>query len=131
MRSAGIGAAGLGAAGDLNSLLLGRVLYGVGMGLAMHAAPAYIAETSPPSVRGLLISLKEAAIVGGILLGYLSSYWFIDNVGGWRNMYGLAIPLALTLGIGMVSLRQSIVWLDQTLRTNRALPEHKQSINRR
>jgi hypothetical protein len=30
----------------------------------MHAAPAYIAETSPPSVRGLLISLKEAAIGG-------------------------------------------------------------------
>ena len=39
------------------------------IGLAMHAAPAYIAETSPPSVRGLLISCKEAAIVGGILLG--------------------------------------------------------------
>lgn len=38
-------------------------------GLAMHAAPAYIAETAPPSVRGLLISCKEAAIVGGILLG--------------------------------------------------------------
>eukprot|EP00877_Chromochloris_zofingiensis_P011610 jgi/Chrzof1/6702/Cz19g06060.t1 len=107
----GIGAAGLGAAGDLNSLLLGRVLYGVGMGLAMHAAPAYIAETSPPSVRGLLISLKEAAIVGGILLGYLSSYWFIDNVGGWRNMYGLAIPLALTLGIGMATLPESPRWL--------------------
>ena len=34
-------------------------------------SPQYIAETSPASVRGLLISLKEAAIVGGILLGYL------------------------------------------------------------
>jgi hypothetical protein len=35
----------------------------------MHAAPAYIAETSPPGARGLLVSCKEAAIVGGILLG--------------------------------------------------------------
>ena len=36
----------------------------------MHAAPIYIAETAPPSARGALVSLKEAMIVGGILLGY-------------------------------------------------------------
>lgn len=88
--------------GSLPALLAARLVYGVGMGFAMHAAPAYIAETSPPSARGLLISLKEAVIVGGILLGYLSSYWFIDDVGGWRSMYGVAAPLALLLGIGMV-----------------------------
>lgn len=41
-----------------------RFTYGLGIGFAMHAAPAYISETSPPSVRGLLISLKEAAIGG-------------------------------------------------------------------
>jgi hypothetical protein len=48
--------------GSLGPLLACRVLYGLGIGFAMHAAPAYIAETSPPSVRGLLISLK----VGGM-----------------------------------------------------------------
>ena len=41
----------------------------MGIGLAMHAAPIYIAETAPPSARGALVSLKEAMIVGGILLG--------------------------------------------------------------
>lgn len=55
---AGVGAGGLGVAGSLGPLLACRVLYGLGIGFAMHAAPAYIAETSPPSVRGLLISLK-------------------------------------------------------------------------
>ena len=40
------------------------VLYGLGIGLAMHAAPMYIAETCPPSARGALVSLKEAMIVG-------------------------------------------------------------------
>ena len=34
----------------------------------MHAAPMYIAETSPADIRGTLISLKEAFIVGGILV---------------------------------------------------------------
>ena len=92
----------MGVAGDLNSLLLARLLYGTGIGFAMHAAPAYISETSPPNVRGLLISVKEAFIVGGILLGYLTSFLFIDHVGGWRSMYGAAAPIALALGLGMV-----------------------------
>jgi Sugar (and other) transporter len=64
--------------------------------------PAYIAETAPSSVRGLLISLKEAFIVGGILLGYLASYVWVDEVGGWRLMYGSAALPALALGLGMV-----------------------------
>jgi MFS family permease len=55
----------------------------------------------------MLISLKEAIIVGGILAGYASGFWFIDAVGGWRSMYGVAAPLALLLGVGMVSVQ---VW---------------------
>lgn len=73
-----------------------------------HTAPAYIAETSPPSVRGMLISLKEAMIVAGILAGYASGFWFVDAVGGWRSMYGVAAPLALLLGVGMVSYKQRL-----------------------
>eukprot|EP00882_Tetradesmus_deserticola_P024091 GHRQ01026317.1.p2 GENE.GHRQ01026317.1~~GHRQ01026317.1.p2 ORF type:complete len:146 (-),score=34.38 GHRQ01026317.1:11-448(-) len=46
--------------------------------------------------------LQEAIIVGGILAGYSAGYAFIDEVGGWRSMYGLAAPLALLLGVGMV-----------------------------
>lgn len=37
----------------------------------MHGAPMYIAETAPSKVRGTLISLKEAFIVGGILVSFL------------------------------------------------------------
>ena len=39
----------------LPALLAARGVYGLGIGFAMHAAPAYIAETSPPAVRGLLV----------------------------------------------------------------------------
>ena len=40
---------------NLELLLLGRTLYGLGIGFAMHAAPAFIAEAAPARVRGLLI----------------------------------------------------------------------------
>lgn len=39
----------------------------------------------------------------GILLGYLISYLLIEEVGGWRSMYGVSILPAAILGIGMVS----------------------------
>lgn len=65
-------------------LLLGRAIYGVACGFAMHGAPSYIAEMSPPEVRGTLVSLKEALIVVGMLLGYGIGYALSDTPGGWR-----------------------------------------------
>lgn len=52
-------------------LVVYRLLYGTAVGLSLHAAPAYIAETVPAGVRGAMISLKEAALVAGLLLGNL------------------------------------------------------------
>ena len=43
--------------------------------------------------------------VGGILLGYLTSYLFAEELGGWRSIYAVAAPLALVLGLGMVGAR--------------------------
>ncbi|KAL1193160.1 D-xylose-proton symporter-like 3 [Cardamine amara subsp. amara] len=100
-----------GCAPDLNVLLLGRLLYGLGIGLAMHGAPLYIAETCPPQIRGTLISLKELFIVLGILLGFSVGSFQIDVVGGWRYMYGFGTPVALLMGLGMWSLPASPRWL--------------------
>ena len=47
------------AAPSLTALLAGRVLYGLGIGTAMHVAPLYIGETAPNDLRGKLVSLKE------------------------------------------------------------------------
>lgn len=47
--------------------------------------------------------MKEAAIVGGILGGYLVSYAVSEDVGGWREVYEAAVPAAAALAVGMVS----------------------------
>ncbi|KAG9144454.1 hypothetical protein Leryth_014497 [Lithospermum erythrorhizon] len=96
---------------SLEVLLTGRLLYGLGIGLAMHGAPLYIAETCPSQIRGTLISLKELAIVLGILLGYLVGNLQIDSVGGWRYMYGISAPIALFMILGMWTLPSSPRWL--------------------
>ncbi|CAL1402011.1 unnamed protein product [Linum trigynum] len=95
----------------LGVLLVGRLLYGLGIGMAMHGAPLYIAETCPSQIRGTLISLKELFIVLGILLGYFVGSFQINAVGGWRYMFGLSAPVALLMGIGMWSLPSSPRWL--------------------
>ncbi|XP_057789924.1 D-xylose-proton symporter-like 3, chloroplastic [Salvia miltiorrhiza] len=95
----------------LGVLLLGRCLYGLGIGMAMHGAPLYIAETCPSQIRGTLISLKELFIVLGILLGYFVGSFEINAVGGWRYMFGFSAPIALIMGLGMWSLPPSPRWL--------------------
>ncbi len=46
--TAGTAAVTMFAAPSYEVLLAGRLLYGLGIGFAMHAAPAYIAEVVPP-----------------------------------------------------------------------------------
>nr|GMC60864.1 D-xylose-proton symporter-like 2 [Ipomoea batatas]GME11726.1 D-xylose-proton symporter-like 2 [Ipomoea batatas] len=92
-------------------MVIGRFVYGVGIGLAMHAAPMYIAETSPSQIRGLLISLKEFLIVFGMLLGYTVGSLMVEVVAGWRYMYGVSVPISIIMGIGMWWLPASPRWI--------------------
>ena len=75
---------------------LGQALYGLGVGFSMHAAPAYVAEVAPACLRGLLVALKEAFIVLGILLGFLVGNIFHDTHGGWRYMLA-AVPTVFSV----------------------------------
>merc|ERR1712100_718496 len=43
-------------------LYFGQIVYGIGIGFSMHAAPVYVAGMCPESIRGALVSLKELFI---------------------------------------------------------------------
>ncbi|KAJ1693463.1 hypothetical protein LUZ63_010161 [Rhynchospora breviuscula] len=92
-------------------LVVGRFIYGFGIGLAMHAAPMYIAETAPSQIRGTLISLKEFFIVMGMLLGYIFGSLFVDLASGWRYVYAASAPICIIMAIGMWWLPPSPRWL--------------------
>ncbi|KAI8565240.1 hypothetical protein RHMOL_Rhmol03G0243900 [Rhododendron molle] len=96
---------------DLVVMVIGRFVFGIGIGLAMHAAPMYIAETAPSQIRGQLISLKEFFIVLGMVAGYALGSLLVDTVSGWRYMYGASTPIAIVMGIGMWWLPASPRWL--------------------
>mmetsp|Transcript_90599 Transcript_90599/g.251938 ORF Transcript_90599/g.251938 Transcript_90599/m.251938 type:complete len:507 (-) Transcript_90599:91-1611(-) len=86
----------------------GFLVYGLGIGFAMHVAPVYIAEISPAAIRGTLVSAKEAIIVLGIFLGFLAGYIFSGlSPFGWRFMTLLASVPALLMLCGAAGLPQS------------------------
>ena len=93
-------------ADSLNLLVCGKILYGLGIGLAMRASPAYIAETSPKEMRGFLISMKEAIIVLGIVCGYAVSGYF-SGPAGWRSDLLASVPVAGLVLAGMALLPES------------------------
>lgn len=81
-----VGAVIMAAAMEIGMLLAGRIIIGLGVGLAAMAVPMYIAEVAPARVRGKLILVNSLFITGGMFLatiiaGALSS--LPVNV-GWR-----------------------------------------------
>jgi MFS family permease len=63
-----VSAIGTGLAPNVWVVVVFRIVGGIGVGIASVIAPAYIAETSPPRIRGRLGSLQQLAIVSGIFL---------------------------------------------------------------
>lgn len=57
-------------------LIFGRLLVGVGVGVASVTAPMYIAESSPSEIRGALVSTNTLMVTGGQFLSYIINLGF-------------------------------------------------------
>ncbi|KAK9990434.1 hypothetical protein SO802_025419 [Lithocarpus litseifolius] len=108
-----IGSVLMGWAPNYAVLLCGRCAAGVGVGFALMIAPVYTAEISPADSRGALTSLPDVAISFGILIGYVSNYFFgkLTLKLGWRLMLGIAALPSLALAIGILKMPESPRWL--------------------
>ena len=104
---------------SLNVLVVGRLIVGLGIGLATSTVPIYISEVSPPQSRGWQVSLFQLAITIGILAAYLVDYAFSGS-GAWRWMLGLAFVPGAILGLGMIRMPESPRWLAEHGESQRA-----------
>lgn len=57
-------------------IIIGRILVGLGVGMASMTAPLYISEASPARIRGALVSTNGLLITGGQFLAYLINLAF-------------------------------------------------------
>ncbi|PWT81074.1 MAG: MFS transporter [Blastocatellia bacterium] len=106
----GVGAVLCAAAVSIAMLIVGRIIVGLGIGLASGTVPVYISEVSAADDRGWQVSLFQLAITIGIVLAYLVDYAFAP-IEGWRWMFGVAVVPAVIFGASMYFLPESPRWL--------------------
>jgi sugar porter (SP) family MFS transporter len=114
-----LGAIVCAAAPSIAVLVIGRVIVGLGIGLACTTVPVYISEVAPPEARGWQVSLFQLAITVGILGAYLVDFAYAKT-GAWRWMLGLAVVPGVILGVGMLFLPESPRWLAKYLHPDAA-----------
>jgi MFS transporter, SP family, galactose:H+ symporter len=105
---------------DVNILLIGRFLVGLAIGIASMLTPRYLAEISPASDRGAIVSLNQLCITGGILLSYLVGFALAGVSDGWRWMFALGALPGIILAVGMLVLPESPRWLGGHARMDEA-----------
>ena len=106
---------------NLTFFISARFAAGISVGMASMLSPMYIAEVSPPLIRGRMVSIYQLTIVIGILMTNLVNY-SLRNYGddAWRWMFGLgAIPAGIFTA-GVLFLPESPRWLMQTGRSEKA-----------
>jgi len=105
-------------------LVFARMVGGLGVGASLILAPMYIAEISPPALRGRMVSFNQLNIVVGISLAFFTNYLILqlgksDNSWAvslgfekynWRWMLGLETLPAVLYFIGLFFVPRSPRW---------------------
>ncbi len=110
-----VSAIGSALAPDNITLMIARIIGGIGIGASSVAAPVYISEIAPKEKRGQLTALFQFNLVFGILIAFVSNY-FISKSGfggedAWRWMLGLEVIPALIFVLMMTQVPRSPRWL--------------------
>jgi sugar porter (SP) family MFS transporter len=110
---------------DFVSLVIARMIGGLGVGAALIIAPMFIAELAPADSRGRMVSLNQLNIVIGISVAFFSNY-LILSLGqsefawvealrmadwNWRWMLGVEAIPALIYLIALSFVPESPRWL--------------------
>ena len=98
----------MGFAQSIALLMIGRVLVGLGVGVASMVVPIYLSEVAPVSIRGAVVAFFVVAVTLGQLI---SSGIALACGRNWRLMLGLAAVPAIIQGTWQIFMPESQRWL--------------------
>lgn len=102
------------AARRLALIYVGRAVAGFGIGSVSLLVPVYIAETSPPSIRGRLVGIFEICSQAGGMFGFWINYIVNQTISSTLKAQW-QVPLGLQLLPGALLLA-GICWCPETPR---------------
>ena len=118
-----VSALGCAFAWDWYSLVLFRLVGGLGIGGSSVLGPMYIAEVAPARWRGRLVGFFQFNVVAGILLAYLSNYLLglaALGAGEWRWKLGVSAVPAILFFVMLFGIPRSPRWLVKKRRVEEA-----------
>uniref|UniRef100_A0A1D1XRM9 Plastidic glucose transporter 4 n=1 Tax=Anthurium amnicola TaxID=1678845 RepID=A0A1D1XRM9_9ARAE len=98
---------------DVRTMIIGRLLAGIGIGISSAIVPLYISEISPTEIRGALGSVNQLFICIGILGALVAGLPLAGNPLWWRSMFGVAAVPSVLMALGMAFSPESPRWLFQ------------------
>ncbi|XP_024974889.1 plastidic glucose transporter 4-like [Cynara cardunculus var. scolymus] len=105
---------------NVETMILGRLFCGIGIGISSAIVPLYISEISPTEIRGTLGSINQLFICIGILAALVAGLPLAGNHIWWRVMFGIAVIPSVLLALGMAFSPESPRWLVQQRKISQA-----------
>ena len=95
-----------------------RIIGGLAVGAASVLAPAYISEIAPAKYRGMLTSIQQVAIIGGLFSAFVSNYYLANIAGSsttilwldfeaWRWMFWIELIPAVLFLVALLFIPES------------------------
>lgn len=114
---------------SVDSLMLFRILLGIGMGMEFPIAQSMLSELIPATRRGRYIALMDGFWPLGFVAAGVLSYFLLPVI-GWRDIFlVLAVPAVFVLVIRFF-IPESPRWLEQAGRGTRRTPCSSESKTR-
>jgi sugar porter (SP) family MFS transporter len=110
---------------DFITLVIARMVGGLGVGAALIIAPMYIAEIAPAAIRGRMVSFNQLNIVIGISAAFFTNYLILTlgqsdsawaeslrfGEWSWRWMLGIETLPAVLYFFALLIVPESPRWL--------------------
>ena len=96
-------------AGSVATLMIGRVVLGLAIGIVAFTGPLYISEVAPSHWRGAMVSLYQLMVTIGIFAAFVSDSLLTPS-GNWRLMLGVIAVPGLIFLVAVLFLPESPRW---------------------
>lgn len=95
---------------DMYTIILSRFIIGFASGYSSVLVPIYLGELAPPTLRGMLGTLTQFALVIGILVADALAFPFATP-GGWRILFSVTVVVTIIQLLCAPFLLESPRWL--------------------